>query len=51
MNAPSAWLWADSNKPKFSPITKEIRHGMGVDADRWNPRIFWRIEEDVQSTS
>ena len=30
---------------------KESRHGMGVDADLWNPRIGWRIEEDVQETS
>src|SRR6188768_2130278 len=36
------WLWADSNEPKFSPIMKAIGHDMGVDADRWNPRIFGR---------
>ena len=30
---------------------KEIQHDMGVDADRWNPRICWRIEEDGQGTS
>ena len=29
---------------------KEIWNGMGVDADRWNPRLC-EIKEDVQGTS
>jgi len=29
-------------RPKLSLIMKEIRRGMGVDADRWNPRLFGR---------
>jgi len=32
-------------------MMEEPQHGMVVNADRWNPRICWRTEEDVQGTS
>jgi len=46
MDAPSAWLWADSNKPKFHPVLKELQHDMGS----LESKAFWEIKEDVLSS-